>query len=255
MEQPEIEETCGICRDALIDDHAVDKRLARVSCQRCHVFHYECISEWAAIENTCPIDRMTYTTLQVSEGGWDSFVEEAVSCRRQKPANFLAYVEDVRCEQCQHNENEDVLLLCDQCNKAYHIYCLRIPLSTVPEGSWYCDNCWELQMTRKKRKKNQQRPSSSIIDLHALSRRKRARAIWFLQSRIRKNDQHSIYEEETAGNLEEKEPNHHHYNVQEISLDDIWRQWDQFRQNQETKERRKDDISRGKRPIKKKSLV
>lgn len=28
-------------------------------------------------------------------------------------------------------------LLCDECNLAYHIYCLNPPLDKVPEEEWY----------------------------------------------------------------------------------------------------------------------
>ena len=33
------------------------------------------------------------------------------------------------------------MLLCDKCNKGYHIYCLPVPLSAIPDGDWFCDTC------------------------------------------------------------------------------------------------------------------
>jgi histone demethylase JARID1 len=45
------------------------------------------------------------------------------------------------CELCQKNENEEDLLLCDGCNRGYHMYCLRPPLHSVPKTDWYCLHC------------------------------------------------------------------------------------------------------------------
>lgn len=45
------------------------------------------------------------------------------------------------CEICQKNENEQELLLCDGCNRGYHMYCLNPPLSSVPKSDWYCLHC------------------------------------------------------------------------------------------------------------------
>lgn len=48
--------------------------------------------------------------------------------------------EDTRpCPVCETSEREDVLLLCDSCDAAYHTYCLG--LEHVPQGDWYCIEC------------------------------------------------------------------------------------------------------------------
>lgn len=31
----------------------------------------------------------------------------------------------VNCVLCRSNKDEDVMLLCDNCNKGHHIYCLK----------------------------------------------------------------------------------------------------------------------------------
>lgn len=45
------------------------------------------------------------------------------------------------CEICHKNEDEENLLLCDGCNRGYHLYCLTPPLSSVPKTDWYCLQC------------------------------------------------------------------------------------------------------------------
>ncbi|KAK4336820.1 hypothetical protein RND71_043941 [Anisodus tanguticus] len=37
----------------------------------------------------------------------------------------------------------DQLLFCDDCDRGYHMYCLKPPLSEPPEGSWSCHLCIE----------------------------------------------------------------------------------------------------------------
>jgi len=54
----------------------------------------------------------------------------------------LAYIgEDKACEVCGSPEDEAKLLLCDECNVGYHLYCLDPPLERVPKGDWFCPLC------------------------------------------------------------------------------------------------------------------
>lgn len=36
---------------------------------------------------------------------------------------------------------DDKLILCDECNKAFHLFCLRPALYEVPDGEWQCPAC------------------------------------------------------------------------------------------------------------------
>ncbi|KAH8507556.1 hypothetical protein Peur_012656 [Populus x canadensis] len=48
---------------------------------------------------------------------------------------------DVSCEQCRSGERSEELLLCDKCDKGYHMKCLRPIVVRVPIGSWICNKC------------------------------------------------------------------------------------------------------------------
>jgi len=39
---------------------------------------------------------------------------------------------NVHCEKCKIDENEELILLCDGCDRPLHTYCLDIPLKEVP---------------------------------------------------------------------------------------------------------------------------
>ncbi|CAH8360623.1 unnamed protein product, partial [Eruca vesicaria subsp. sativa] len=44
-------------------------------------------------------------------------------------------------EQCKSDKHGEVMLLCDSCNKGWHIYCLSPPLKHIPPRNWYCLDC------------------------------------------------------------------------------------------------------------------
>ncbi|KAH8402177.1 hypothetical protein KR009_010389 [Drosophila setifemur] len=45
------------------------------------------------------------------------------------------------CEGCGKKNDEARLLLCDECDISYHIYCVNPPLEQVPSGNWKCTFC------------------------------------------------------------------------------------------------------------------
>ncbi|GJZ49123.1 histone-lysine N-methyltransferase ATXR6 [Tanacetum coccineum] len=59
------------------------------------------------------------------------------SKKQQKKDDF----EDTKCEECGSGEFGSELLLCDQCDRGFHLFCLRPILPCVPIGSWFCPSC------------------------------------------------------------------------------------------------------------------
>ncbi|XP_041476197.1 E3 ubiquitin-protein ligase UHRF1-like isoform X2 [Lytechinus variegatus] len=46
------------------------------------------------------------------------------------------------CHVCGSKEDEDKTLLCDECDMAFHIYCLNPPMESIPDvDEWYCPLC------------------------------------------------------------------------------------------------------------------
>lgn len=45
------------------------------------------------------------------------------------------------CEICKTDEDEANILLCDDCDRGYHLGCLSPPLKKVPKEDWICDAC------------------------------------------------------------------------------------------------------------------
>lgn len=49
------------------------------------------------------------------------------------------------CNICNANQedDDDKLLLCDDCNKGFHIFCLTPPITEIPAEAWFCEQCKE----------------------------------------------------------------------------------------------------------------
>lgn len=50
-------------------------------------------------------------------------------------------IECKSCTICGTSDNDDALLFCDDCDRGFHLYCLRPPLKAAPEGNWSCQLC------------------------------------------------------------------------------------------------------------------
>ena len=45
------------------------------------------------------------------------------------------------CEECGSGDAADKLLLCDKCDRGFHLFCLRPIIVSVPKGRWFCPSC------------------------------------------------------------------------------------------------------------------
>lgn len=70
-------------------------------------------------------------------------VEDKAQVPDLDPSMFLEAPDDdldaQPCQVCDEDDNEDVLMYCDGCQKLWHTYC--VGLQEVPYGHWFCDNC------------------------------------------------------------------------------------------------------------------
>ncbi|KAH8970057.1 hypothetical protein BDL97_02G067200 [Sphagnum fallax] len=48
---------------------------------------------------------------------------------------------DYPCQLCQRIDDADQMLLCDNYNGGYHLFCFKPELTQVPAGNWYCSSC------------------------------------------------------------------------------------------------------------------
>ena len=74
-----------------------------------------------------------------------SFLKHFIACVSRLPATLT---QDV-CDVCKRDDNDESMLLCDNCDAGYHMQCLTPPLYVVPPGEWFCPHCGpaEVSMT------------------------------------------------------------------------------------------------------------
>ncbi|KAM4796561.1 tyrosine-protein kinase BAZ1B [Rhinophrynus dorsalis] len=68
--------------------------------------------------------------------------------------------ENARCKVCRKKGEDDKLILCDECNKAFHLFCLRPVLLNIPDGEWLCPACQPATARRSSRGRNYAEDSS-----------------------------------------------------------------------------------------------
>jgi hypothetical protein len=83
----------------------------------------------------------------------------AVNCKNCTSCHFAIFqievaslvhakpVIDLPCEICRLPHDDHVMVLCDSCNRGYHIYCLKPPLTKAPPGIWVCSECSQSEVT------------------------------------------------------------------------------------------------------------
>lgn len=66
--------------------------------------------------------------------------------KRQRTSTTSSSEETSLCYVCARSDRPEVLLLCDGCDDAYHLECLRPILLSVPDGDWFCPLCEHRQL-------------------------------------------------------------------------------------------------------------
>ncbi|CAC5416852.1 unnamed protein product [Mytilus coruscus] len=91
------------------------------------------VVNWREAVKNCP----TMSRLHVLMGMLDSCIKWEKSA------------ENVKCKICRKKTDESKLLLCDECNQPFHMFCLRPALLEVPEEDWFCPACAPKDLRRK----------------------------------------------------------------------------------------------------------
>jgi len=150
---------CPICCVASLRDQRGAGQLARLDCCE-HSFCFSCVRRWVEeTTSTCPLCKRDVCKMERVGPGRTVHEFLAVGARVARPfpttpddlvaeAEFNAHY---NCVVCDYGGQEDLLLLCDSCDLAYHTYCLRPSLPNVPAGPWFCPDCHDTPSRRRER--------------------------------------------------------------------------------------------------------
>lgn len=100
-------------------------------------FCFKCIKDWAQVTNKCPYCSQRFYKI-LEQGTKQSISVEDKD--QKKPEVTDPFIIEVRCINCGSDLDEDIMLLCDECDNGFHTTC--IGLKQIPElDEWFCDEC------------------------------------------------------------------------------------------------------------------
>lgn len=158
------DEKCPICLLSFTSDQEIGKPAV---CE--HSFCFPCIQEWSkvvqpgSLSGTCPIDRKEFQEIHVYGNlECDNLLRTVIVKEKVALAELIGADDVTACEICENTDREDCMLLCDGCDKGlstifhtfcnlmksilllgFHMDCLDPPLLEIPQGNWYCDECFD----------------------------------------------------------------------------------------------------------------
>ncbi|GLJ55843.1 hypothetical protein SUGI_1199130 [Cryptomeria japonica] len=112
-------------------------------------------------------------------------LEESINkrVRKRTQAPRPHSLDDTLCQECGRGDCESEMLLCDKCDKGYHMYCLRPVVVRIPADSWFCPSCkrspikeFPLVQTKIIDFFRIRRSSQDLHPLHQESRKRRRRS-------------------------------------------------------------------------------
>ncbi|XP_015699291.1 uncharacterized protein LOC102716358 isoform X2 [Oryza brachyantha] len=153
-------ETCGICRDIVIDRGVLD------CCQ--HWFCYTCIDNWSAITNRCPLCKSEFQSITCTpvfdttgannedEYSLTSGDDDWYMQGENNTLSFPSYYIDAEAVVClddgdckirsgavsvEDDSTFDTSIACDSCDLWYHAICVGFNPEVASEDSWLCPRC------------------------------------------------------------------------------------------------------------------
>jgi hypothetical protein len=96
------------------------------------------------------------TTAQ-QQAGWATAGKDHQPQRQEDDVEEVAGVHpnidvnEIACQVCGSGDDDAMMVLCDDCPRGFHTYCLSPPLQRIPSGDWFCPRCSAHREENKKR--------------------------------------------------------------------------------------------------------
>ncbi|KAK6011324.1 PHD-finger, partial [Ostertagia ostertagi] len=146
MSSPGADDVCPICLCPIEEEFSRPE-----NCK--HRFDLDCLTEWAKLRLSCPSCRANFGaiyTYKILEGKPTLHkVQKMEQPTQVEPFDEANPLDFTVCEICSGGMHEELLLICDQCDRGFHTYCLNPPLDAVPTSEqWFCPQCEESRMNQ-----------------------------------------------------------------------------------------------------------
>ncbi|OMJ95039.1 hypothetical protein SteCoe_1744 [Stentor coeruleus] len=120
---------CSICMEY------INKKQGLLECGH-NDFCLKCISNWANVSNKCPLCKQKFFYIENTINNQIILIDDHESSEEEE----LDLFENTICEICKMPNDDDSMLLCDNCDKGFHTFCIgleRIPYLEY----WFCSQC------------------------------------------------------------------------------------------------------------------
>ncbi|WKY06525.1 hypothetical protein Q1695_006592 [Nippostrongylus brasiliensis] len=175
MSSPGADDVCPICLCSMNEGFSRPE-----SCK--HRFDLDCLTEWAKLRLSCPSCRAEFSsvyTYKMVEGKPAlQKVEKMEPPAEAEPFEESNPLDFTFCEICSGGMHEDLLLICDHCDRGFHTYCLTPPLDGVPSSEqWFCPQCEQSRMSQPSTSRQEELSARTIrlVQRTALAERVRRR--------------------------------------------------------------------------------
>ena len=69
------------------------------------------------------------------------------------------------CQKCGGKQDHNLILLCDDCDDEYHVFCVDPPLKSIPTGDWFCVKCEAKRERAEKRRLAKEQAAAQVPGL------------------------------------------------------------------------------------------
>uniref|UniRef100_A0A7I4YQ36 PHD and RING finger domain-containing protein 1 n=1 Tax=Haemonchus contortus TaxID=6289 RepID=A0A7I4YQ36_HAECO len=203
MSSPGADDVCPICLCSIEEEFSRPE-----NCQ--HRFDLDCLTEWAKLRLSCPSCRATFGaiyTYKLLEGKPTlRKVQKMEQPAEAEPFDETNPLDFTVCEICSGGTHEELLLICDQCDRGFHTFCLTPPLDAVPTSEqWFCPRCEESRMMQPSSSRRSEPSARAIRLVQRTALAERVRRALARNRRVVEIVESSTEEEESDEEEEEEE--------------------------------------------------
>ena len=143
----------------------------------CHVFCSESLRQVERVPIVSPSTKQDAPPKRTSISTRREELKHA-SSSSPSPMSFPTerqHMDEKPCQVCHDGNDDDNMLRCDGCNCGFHLYCLRPPLSNVPNHAWLCSWCEKRGKDEPPHPRKKKRGSSKYLGVCRVNNVWRAR--------------------------------------------------------------------------------
>lgn len=90
-------------------------------------------------------------------------MDKAVGASSKGPGTNSNCICSLSCKVCDQSEMTVKMLICDQCEEAFHTSCCNLPVKKIPRKQWFCHSCLEKRYKALKETSREPLKKKSVV--------------------------------------------------------------------------------------------